>query len=490
MKKLNVFLVSVLATAALNATETNPAVIEQVIVRQQWPWSTDVKIEYKLKDVSSPVDVSVEAYNGDEKLDQSRLNESLTGDRFGVTDVVGTIILDPVKAFGTEKVALANFKVKLSLSGSSENINEVIYKIVDLGDGSVVDVKRSDILGGKYGSFETDFGRIGSGYETPLKDVLIWTGVTNNPVYKTDKLVLRKIPAAGKTFAMGSNNTTDPGRNTNEDQHDVTLQHDFWIGVFELTQGQACKIYGSEEVLEKMGKETVSFAKGPNRMWCPLFAHYLGLRGNQDVQSQYVLWPGNGHEVGIKYSSWGLAYPTVLSQLRLRAPTLAFDLATEAQWEFACRGGTTSGIYTGETMPGNVSSGVKYGPADVLGRYKFNGGYGNDESATTEPDDTTETLGPAVVGSYRPNAYGLYDMYGNAEEWVLDGYVANLGTEAVTEPVGLASADQNSSRTTKGSSWAGMAKCFRSAYRSNANGKGAGSNAAGKYTGCRVCVTE
>ena len=56
MKKFNAFLVSVLSAVALNA-----AVIEQVIVRQQWPWSTDVKVEYKLKNVTNPVDLTIEA---------------------------------------------------------------------------------------------------------------------------------------------------------------------------------------------------------------------------------------------------------------------------------------------------------------------------------------------------------------------------------------------------------------------------------------------
>ena len=63
MKKLNAFLVSVLATAALNA-----AVIEQVIVRQQWPWSTDIKVEYKLSAVTNPVDIAVQAFNGETEL--------------------------------------------------------------------------------------------------------------------------------------------------------------------------------------------------------------------------------------------------------------------------------------------------------------------------------------------------------------------------------------------------------------------------------------
>ena len=145
MKKFNAFLL-----AALGASSLSAAKLEQVILRQQWPWSTDVKIEYRLSGVTAPVDIAVKAYNGDVELDQSKVASALIGDWYGISeDGVGTIVLDPVKAFGTEKVALANFKVKLSLSDSAENINEVIYKIFDLETGTCTDVRRADFFDGK-----------------------------------------------------------------------------------------------------------------------------------------------------------------------------------------------------------------------------------------------------------------------------------------------------------------------------------------------------
>ena len=60
--KNTTILAALLASAAAHG-----AAIEQVIVRQQWPWSTDVKIEYRLSGVTSPVDISVKAYNGTAK---------------------------------------------------------------------------------------------------------------------------------------------------------------------------------------------------------------------------------------------------------------------------------------------------------------------------------------------------------------------------------------------------------------------------------------
>ena len=168
MKKLNAFLVSVLSAAALNA-----AVIEQVIVRQQWPWSTDVKVEYKISAVTNPVDIAVKAYNGDVELPIPA--SAITGERYGITeDGVGTLVIDPVAAFGTAKVALANFKVKLTVSDSPENLDETLYRVYDLVGGGRTDITRKEILNGKYGSYETNYKAFGADFERlfPLQSFL------------------------------------------------------------------------------------------------------------------------------------------------------------------------------------------------------------------------------------------------------------------------------------------------------------------------------
>ena len=71
MKKLSILSAILLAVVQANAS----AVLEQVIVRQQWPWSTDIKVEYKISGIEagSPVNIGVTAYNGDVPLDSSRL---------------------------------------------------------------------------------------------------------------------------------------------------------------------------------------------------------------------------------------------------------------------------------------------------------------------------------------------------------------------------------------------------------------------------------
>ena len=350
MKKLNVFLVSVLATLALNA-----AVIEQVIVRQQWPWSTDVKVEYKISAVTNPVDITVQAFNGATELLLPA--EAITGDRYGVTeDGVGTLVIDPVKAFGTEKVALANFKVKLTVADSNEGMMRALYKIYDLQDGTVVDVSKADLLNGKYGTVETDFGKIGDGYKTELTDVVIWTGVTNNIDYKTRKLVMRRIPAKNVTWTMGAP-ADEPSiiSETLERQHQVTFTNDYWVGVFEFTQGQMSALNGKE------WNENYALPKA-NDAWNDFIPRFAKLNE--------------------KFSCTGFGY------------------ITEAQWEFACRAGTTTGLYSGkEFTSGNVNElgWVKGGPGVVEGM-------------------------AVAVGQLRPNAYGLYDMVGNASEFCADWF--------------------------------------------------------------------
>ena len=142
-----------------------------------------------------------------------------------------------MKAFGNQKVAIADFRVELELSESAASTTEVLYRIYDMSDVTKSPypyeaVRHADFLNGKYGVYETSFANIGSGYATSLSNVLIWTGVTNYPGAKTTKLVLRKIPAKNVTWRMGASGG-NMGENATQ-PHDCTLTHDYFIGVFEL----------------------------------------------------------------------------------------------------------------------------------------------------------------------------------------------------------------------------------------------------------------
>ena len=108
-----------------------------------------------------------------------------------------------------------------------------------------------------------------------------------------------------------------------------------------------------------------------------------------------------------------------------------FSLPTEAQWEYACRAGTTTAYHFGDSLTPQLA---------------------NFGSGQTEE-----------VGSYPANAWGLKDMHGNVWEWCQDLY-SDYPSGAVTDPVG---AEQGSRRVFRGGSWDRDAEYCRSANRSN-----------------------
>jgi len=243
--------------------------------------------------------------------------------------------------------------------------------------------------------------------------------------YKTTKLVLRKIPAG--TFTMGSP-ANELGRDSDETQHPVTLTKDFYVGVFEVTQKQWERV---------MGVWPSYFTNANYRDSRPVEqVSYEDIRGS----SAGAGWPANNAVDADSFLG------------RLRAKTgLTFDLPTEAQWEYACRAGTTTALNSGKNL---TSTGSCPNMSEV-GRYWYNGGSGYSSGGDTSG-------GTAKVGSYLPNQWGLYDMHGNVWEWCLDWYQSELGSSAQTDPWGAAG---GSDRVIRGGSWIIPAWSCRSAFR-------------------------
>ena len=257
---------------------------------------------------------------------------------------------------------------------------------------------------------------------------------------RTTELWLRYIPKG--TFIMGSPEG-EVGRDSYETQHQVTLTDDFYIGVFEITQKQYSLIYGSNP----------SGYKGDTR---PVeYVSYNDIRGTGSTAG--AGWPTYGHAVDSG---------SFLGKLRAKTGK-TFDLPTEAQWEYACRAGTTTALNTGK----NLTSTDRDSAMAEAGRYYHNqnngkGGYSSNHTK---------------VGSYLPNAWGLYDMHGNVWEWCLDWYKSDLGSSAVTDPKGP---NSGSYRVFRGGGWRINAQDCRSAYRGNGNPSGNGSS----YGGFRVVL--
>ena len=172
------------------------------------------------------------------------------------------------------------------------------------------------------------------------------------------KLEMVLIPA-GK-FKMGSP-ASEKGRNDNEAQHEVTLTKPFYMGEYEVPQEQWERVMGNNPSISTKG------AKLPvtDVSWldCQEFIKNLNSKTNG-----------------------------------------GYRLPTEAEWEYACRAGTTT-AYSMEVI------------------YKFANYNGGPAGSTNE------------VGSYKPNAFGLYDMHGNVREWCEDWKV-DYPADAITNPKG------------------------------------------------------
>ena len=241
-------------------------------------------------------------------------------------------------------------------------------------------------------------------------------------LYRTRKMVFRRIPAGGATFTMGSPtsewNATGYANNGwagIETQHSVSFTKDFYMGVFEVTQKQWLNVHGSFPNAQSFPGDTIPVARVDtwNHIRCN-----EGDCGSWPVDGHY---PQNTHFLGklrTKAGGTRVAYPNHTSYYTVTGN--GYDIPTEAQWEFACRAGTTTAFYNGTAYSGgDTVSGL-----EKIAWYSANSGNA-----------------PHRVGELRPNSWGLYDMIGNVMEWTRDsGYPATMddgwyGTDR-TDPEG------------------------------------------------------
>lgn len=200
------------------------------------------------------------------------------------------------------------------------------------------------------------------------------------------------------TFVMGSP-ATEVGREEAEGpQTEVTISRGFWLSKYEVTQAEWRDLMGT----------TPSFFKG-----------------DTDRPVERVSWSDATHYCAKLTDRERLA-GRLLSGFEYRLPT-------EAQWEYACRAGTTNAFAFGDTLSS-----------------------GQANYASTARSETT------WVGLYRPNAWALHDMHGNVAEWCLDGWGLLPGGNII-DPLGDQSGGE---RIMKGGSWGNPVEKARSAARS------------------------
>ena len=200
--------------------------------------------------------------------------------------------------------------------------------------------------------------------------------------YKTTKIVLKKMLPGG--FVRRKRISEYPGISTNcAEVFHVQVKKPFWIGVFPITQkqwelvsGKRPSSFSKEECYAKRPVDSVSWSM---------------LRGRK----KGALYP-KSNEVDADSFLGILREKTGLSEL---------DIPTEDEWEYACHGMVESQYGNGQDNPAAMLD---------LGRYEANsGGYGVSHNVDSKS-------GTAEVGSYQPNAWGLYDMQGGVWEWCLD----------------------------------------------------------------------
>ena len=212
---------------------------------------------------------------------------------------------------------------------------------------------------------------------------------------------LIEIPAG--EFMMGSP-LDEQYHCDNEKQVAVTLTKPFWLGKTEVTQGQFKKVMGTK----------------PWRSWA--------VKGDKDCPATYVSWEE------------AKAFCDELTELDEDAGKLKanekYSLPTEAQWEYACRAGTTTA----------------YSFADDPWGGEYAWFHGNAMNAGEKYAHK--------VGLKKPNPWGLYDMHGNVSEWCSDWKGEKLS--GGTDPVGP---EGGSARVARGGSWRSFPALGRSANR-------------------------
>ncbi|MDE5123036.1 MAG: SUMF1/EgtB/PvdO family nonheme iron enzyme [Trichodesmium sp. St19_bin1] len=232
------------------------------------------------------------------------------------------------------------------------------------------------------------------------------------------KLQMVYIP--GGTFTMGSPESEEGRYDDEGPQHDVTVPP-FFMGKYPVTQGQWKELASRTDLKVKLDlKLEPSYFKEPY----------------QDIDRWHR---------PVERVSWyeAVEFCERLSKLTQRN----YRLPSEAEWEYACRAGTTTPFYFGKTITPEL---VNYN-----GRYVEGNAQEGEYRGETTP-----------VGQFYPNAFGLYDMHGNVSEWCLDTW-HNSYDGAPTDGSAWETGGHSTSRVRRGGSWYFNPRWCRSAYRNN-----------------------
>ena len=325
-------------------------------VTQRWPWNNKVDITYTVKE-GQDVEAGV--------FCRLVFNADINGETYvidGVTNVgasassgTHTITWNPPSGVKT-----ANCTMTATLL-AADNPSGDDYMVVDLDTGKIT-------------------------YEGLLASQAASNDRYNTAAYKTDKLVLRKIPRSADSPCPTGYRTGDNGSDfvAHNSQTNWVTYKDYYIGVFPVTQWQFNKLYGSNPSNFQTDSE------GNNHWYRPVDKVYWYAARRTTVTTEEVVdvVPGNNNTVSF------LGYLNMLT--KSGSGVKGFDLPTRIMGEIATRGGTNTKYSWGESY--------------------------NTEGSHWESYVVANTNTTCEVGSKLPNGFGLYDTIGNVVEWALDDY--------------------------------------------------------------------
>ncbi|EJC8194621.1 formylglycine-generating enzyme family protein [Cronobacter sakazakii] len=229
----------------------------------------------------------------------------------------------------------------------------------------------------------------------------------NNQQIYVNSLGMRFITIPAGQFLMGSSDAAADSRE--KPQHLVTFSDDLFMGQFEVTQADWLAVMGENPYV-------------------------------RDRSNPYYLLPGMAdritHPDHPATVSWQDAIEFI-EKLNQREGTTGYRLPTEAEWEYAARAGSTTRYFFGDD-------------ASALDNYAWHG-------------ENFVTGGTHPVGTKKPNPWGLYDIYGNAWEWVSDYY--STGYYAQSPEHNPQGPDDGTERVVRGGSWHSTANGWHSAWR-------------------------